>query len=211
MPAPKEGHPRQCRAKSQVTRRRCRRWALVGKLYCQFHGGRRGATNRTGRFKLPSFYSKYLGPKLSERVAELLTRPHSEQVSLYEELAVARATACEALKLSQPLFDEEQSSQLKSETKALMMQTLAQAMSSVKDLVVAAAKIEKDSDTTVSIKVMNLVVQQIVIAINDVCGTDNLALAEAIAKAIDERVRLPLNERMNPTIQLRITESADNT
>ena len=160
--------------------------------------------NRTGKRRLPSFYSKYLGPKLSERVAELLARSHDEQVSLYEELAIARSTACEALRLAQPLFDEGQADKLKPQTKALMVQTLHQAMSNVKEMVLAAAKLEKEAETKVSMKVVNLVVQQIVIAINDVCGTENRAIAEALAKAIDDRVRLPLNERVSPTVDLKV-------
>lgn len=156
---------------------------------------------------MPGFYSKYLGPKLSERVRELVDVPHDEQISLYQELAVARATACEALKLAQPLYDEKTAKKLTPETKSLMIQTLGQAMSEVKDLVMAASKLEKDAGDKVSMKVINLIVMQIVFAINDVCGTENLALAEAIAKTIDERVRLPLNDRLNPTIKVRIGDA----
>lgn len=151
---------------------------------------------------MSAFYSKHLGPKLSERVRELLDAPHDVQVSLYEELAVARASACEALKLAQPLFDEKM--ELSTETKSLIISTLGSAMTNVKDLVLAASKLEKEAGDKVSVKVINLVVMQIVLAINDVCGTENLALAEAIGKAIDERVRLPMNDKLNPTIRVQI-------
>lgn len=151
---------------------------------------------------MSAFYSKHLGPKLSERVRELLDAPHDVQVSLYEELAVARASACEALKLAQPLFDEKM--ELSTETKSLIISTLGSAMANVKDLVLAASKLEKEAGDKVSVKVINLVVMQIVLAINDVCGTENLALAEAIGKAIDERVRLPMNDKLNPTIRVQI-------
>lgn len=207
MPAPVgpyENHPRQCRATSHVTGKRCRRWALVGRKTCQFHGGRTGGI-RTRRLKLPGFYSRYLGPKLSERVAELMGKSHDEQVSLYEELAVARATACEALALAQPLFEPEQSAKLNAETKALMVQTLNQAMSSVKELVLAASRIEKDADDKVSLKVVNLIVQQIVVTINETCGTDQAPLAEAIAKAIDDRIRVPLSDKINPIVRVNVT------
>ena len=160
---------------------------------------------KTGKRRMSSFYSKHLGPKLSERVRELLNAPHDEQVSLYEELAVARASACEALKLAQPLFDE--TVKLDDETKALIISTLGTAMANVKDLVLAASKLEKEAGDKVSVKVINLVVMQIVLAINDVCGTENLALAEAIGKAIDERVRLPMNDKLNPVIRVRIGDA----
>lgn len=207
--APPDGHPRQCRSLSQVTRLRCKRWALRGSNHCQFHGGRRAASIycKTGRRRLPGFYSKYLGPKLSERVRELLDAPHDEQVSLYQELAVARASACEALRLAQPLFDDRQSAKLSPETKSLIIQTLGQAMSNVKDVVLAASRLEREAEDKVSMKVINLVVMQIVLAINDVCGTEHLALAEAIGKAIDERVRLPMNDKLNPVIRVRVGDS----
>ncbi len=204
--APPEGHPNQCKAKSQRTRQRCRRWALVTSDYCQFHGGRRAAALycKTGKNRLPRFYSKFLGPKLKERVEELLNAPHDEQVSLYEELAIARSNACQALKLAQPLFDDDLKVELAEETKSLMIQTLGQAMGEVKELVLAASKLEKEASDKVSLKVVNLIVMQIVLAINDVCGTEHLGLAEAISKAIDERVRLPLNDKINPVIKVRL-------
>ncbi len=151
---------------------------------------------------MSTFYSKHLGPKLSERVRELLDHPHDVQISLYEELAVARASACEAFKLCQPLWDDKVT--LKDETRALMIDTLGTAMTNVKELVLAASKLEKDAGDKVSVKVINLVVMQIVMAINDVCGTEHLALAEAIGRSIDERVRLPMNEKLNPTIRVQI-------
>ena len=211
--APPEGHPNQCKAKSQRTRQRCRRWALVTSEYCQFHGGRRAAVFycKTGKNRLPRFYSKFLGPKLKERVEELLNAPHDEQVSLYEELAIARSNACQALKLAQPLFDDDDlKGKLTDEIKSLMIQTLGQAMGEVKDLVLAASKLEKEAGDKVSLKVVNLIVMQIVLAINDVCGSEHLGLAEAIGRAVDERVRLPLNDKINPVIKVRLG-SAHNT
>jgi len=210
--APPEGNPRQCQAMSRVTRKRCRRWALRGTNNCQFHGGRnaqRALNQRNNKRRLPVFYQKYLGPKLSERIHDLMDKPHDEQVSLYEELALSRASACEALLLAQPLFDDKMSKKLSPEIKALILQTLNESMKNVKDLVLAASKLEKESGDKVSIKVINLVVQQIIMAINDVCGIENMVMAQAIAKAIDERVRLPLNDKMNPTIHVNMLPTID--
>jgi len=206
MPAPPEGHERQCKARSRKTHRQCRRWALVGSNYCQFHGGRRARNPMLtkGKWRLPSFYSKHLGPTLKKRVEELLNKPHDEQVSLYHELSIARATACRALDLSKPLWDENQSKKLNPETKALLLTTVQQAMIHVKDLVVAASRLEKEAGEKVSIKVLNLIVMQICSAVNDVCGTENLELAKAIEKRINEKVRLPLNARTDAKIEVKI-------
>ncbi len=197
-------HPRRCHAIAK-SRKRCGRWALVTSDYCEFHGGRRSTHSKTGKRRLPSYYSKYLGPKLKDRIEELLNKPHDEQVALYEELALARATAAEALLLAAPLWDGTQSEKLNPDVRALMVQTLSQAMNNVKDLVLAASRIEKEAGDKVSIKVINLIVLQIISAINDVCGTENLDIAKAIEAAIEEKVRLPLNDRLNPKVNVQLT------
>ena len=206
--APPEGHERQCHSKSKVTRKRCRRWALVTSNYCQFHGGRRAsqAYSKKRGYNLPSFYSKYLGPKLKTRIEELMARPHTEQITLFEELAISRSAACEALKLSQPLFDG-RAETLSPELKSLMVQTLGQAMDNVKVMVLAASKLEKDAGDTISIRVLNLVVMQIVSAVNEVCGTEHLDIAQAIADAIDSNVRLPLNNALASVITVEIDDN----
>jgi len=200
--APPDGHKNQCQARSSVTRNRCRRWALRGSSYCQFHGGRR--SREVVRKRLPGFYSKYLGPKLKDRIEELLAQPHEAQLSLYEELAIARTSACEAIKLTAPLWDERQSKELTTEVKALMITTLGQAMTNVKELVLSAAKIEAAHKDKVSIKVINLIVYQIAMAVNEVCGTEHQSIAEAIVEAIDEKVRLPLNDKLAPNIKVTL-------
>jgi len=150
------------------------------------------------------FYSKYLGPKLTELVRANLNEPHDEQVNLYQELAITRSMACEAIKLAQPLFDDEQRKLLNAETQAMIFGTLQSAMSAVKELVLAAARIEKDSKDKVSLKVINLIVAQIIESVNQECGTENEALAEAIAKKIHDKVRVPINDKINPVIEINM-------
>jgi len=108
------------------------------------------------------------------------------------------------------LFDPEVSKKLTPEVKALILQTLSESLKNVKELVLAASKLEKESSDKVSIKVINLIVQQIIMAINDVCGVENMAIAEAIAAAIDERVRLPLNDKLNPKIHINVLPTIDS-
>jgi hypothetical protein len=164
---------------------------------------------KKGVYPLPKFYSKYLGPKLKDKIQELLEAPHDEQIALYEELAIARSNACQALKLAQPLWDEKQSKKLEPETKALILSTVNDAMDHVKDMVLAASRVEKDAADKVSVKVLNLVVMQIVYAINDVCGTENLKIAQAIERAIDERVRLPMNSQLASRLVVTVGEDGD--
>lgn len=156
---------------------------------------------------MPAFYSKFLGPTLGARVHEILQQSHDEQMSLYEEVAMTRIAAQEAIKLSAPLFDEETAAKLSVETKALMAETLRSAMDGVKEMVVAASKIENAAHDRVSLKVVNLIVYQIVCAVHEACGDEHVDLAQAIAKLIDERVRLPMNDKVDPTIHVNFLES----
>lgn len=138
---------------------------------------------------------------------EILQQSHDEQLSLYEEIAMTRIAAQEAIKLSAPLFNEETAAKLPSETKALMVETLSSAMDNVKEMVVAASKVENAAHDRVSLKVVNLIVYQIVCAVHEACGDEHMALAEAIAKLIDERVRLPMNDQVDPTIHVNFLEA----
>jgi hypothetical protein len=150
-----------------------------------------------------SFYSSVLGPKLSQRLLELVSRPHEEQVNLYEELALARSNAMEALQLAQPLYDE-RAKKLTEETKSMMVATVGQALAYVRDMVLAASRIEKDAENKVSIKVVNLIIMQVVEVIRAACGKENAAIADVIAKAITKKIYEPLNNKLNPTVKVRV-------
>ena len=203
---PHPDHPRRCKGRSRVRNKRCKTWALQGSDYCHFHNGRRSLAYqfKKGIYPVGGFYSKYLGPRLTEMVRQNLNEPHDEQVALYQELAITRSMACEAIKLAQPLFDDDMRSKLDTETTAMIFSTLQNAMSSVKDLVLAAARIEKDSKDKVSLKVINLIVAQIINAVNQECGTENEELADAIGKRINDKVRLPMNDKINPVIEIEM-------
>lgn len=153
---------------------------------------------------MPGFYGKYMGPRLAEAVTEMLHASHDEQVSLYEELAVTRAAAQRALALCSPLFDDDTCAKLAPETKALMAQMLRSAMDSVRDMVLAASRVEKDAGDRVSLKVVNLIIKQVLNVIRETCGArGNATLADAIEQAIDERVRLPLADA-EPVVRINL-------
>jgi len=133
-----------------------------------------------------------------------MSASHDEQVSLYEELAVTRASAQKALALCQPLFDAELEAKLVPETKALMLQMMHTAMNGVRDMVTAAARVESMANDRVSIKVIDLIVKQIIAAVYDVCGHENAVLAEAIEASINDRVRLPLMDKDTPTLKINL-------
>jgi len=163
-----------------------------------------------GERKLSDFYSECLGPVLSDKVRELLDNPHDEQISLYNELQIARALYGESLKLVQPLFEPRNGQErLTTEIKALILQTVEGASKEVKDLCLAQSKIEKESSDKVSMRVVEIIIFRIMAAINDICGVDNMAIGNEIKRAIDERIRLPLSNKFNPTIQVNLLEAGE--
>lgn len=175
--APPEGHERQCHAKSRVTKNRCRKWALTGRDYCQMHGGRRALVQRRG---MPTHYTKHLGKTLRARIEELTDEAHHEQVNLYEELAITRVILENAIVLAEPAL---MNNEMEPAIKVLAMEALGAAVGNVKDLVVAAAKIENDTREKVSVRVLDLFVLQVLRAIYRACDDP------AVALRIEEEMR----------------------
>jgi len=189
--SPPEGSPRQCHARSMHTRQRCRKWALKGRDFCQFHGGRREVVSEKGLGK----YGRHLGKTLRAQLAELASSPHHEQVELYEELALTRLAALDAIKL----WEAAQKSKV-DETKALAVSCLHDAMTRVREMCLAVTRIEKDSEDKVSLRVVDLLILQVVRAVHRVCQDDELA--GKIEEEIHNTVRMPTTDDTTPGTDL---------
>lgn len=202
---PPPDHPRRCQAKSRRRQSRCQRWALKGSKYCQFHGGRRTESRGTN---IPRIYSKYLGKTLKEELEAFLGQSHHQQVSVYEELAISRVAAAQALRLAEPVLTND--IKLKPETVALALSCLRDAMNNVRDMVVAAAKIEALATDKISIRYLDTFLTQIIRAIYIACGDED-GIAEVIEQEIRENVRLPivsdLGTDSTPSTVLEMDES----
>jgi len=163
---------------------------------------------RSGERSLSDFYAECLGPVLSDKVRGLLDSPHDEQVSLFNELAHARANYGESLRLAR-LLHEEGNEKLTLEAKALLIQTMTDAAKEVKDLTLAASRIEKEAQDKVSPRVIGIILTRVMMAINDVCGTEHIDIAVAIKQTIDRRIRSPLCQRIDPVIQVNLLDAGE--
>lgn len=94
--APPIDAPYRCQAKRK-SGKPCMQYALKGSNYCQFHGGRRPAGTRINH--LPRIYSRVLNKTLGDLFEEFLNQDPSEQITLFEELALMRATSLDAIRL----------------------------------------------------------------------------------------------------------------
>lgn len=179
--APPPDHPRRCHGKIRRKHKRCGKWALKGRNYCQFCGGRSGRYSRV--IKLPRFYAKELTGTLQEYVeASLGAAPH-EQLNLFEELAIMRAAAAETV----ALFAAAQQSK-DSDTRAAAAMLMQEALKHVVATCESAARIEAGSKDKISIHNIAHVVQQIVRIAYAVFGDE--AEVKSFERQIRENVKI---------------------
>lgn len=177
---PDADSPYRCQAHLSRTRRRCQRWALKGRKFCQFHGGRRALARR---HVLSKYFLQNFGSTLREKILELSKAPHHEQVSLHEELALTRVAADQAVQLAGIALDKGDA-----DTKNLAIQCMIEALGNVKEMALAVSKIERDIEDKVSLKVIDLFIMQIMKCIQSAVDED---VAQHIEQLIHKNVRLP--------------------
>ncbi len=182
---PPDDHERRCQSNSRHTHEQCRRWALKGSRFCQFHGGRGGKVRKTG---LAGFYSSQCRPTLKKLLDDLTGLPHHKQMQLNEELALARVTALNAVKLADAAFESGDRKSM-----ALAIPLLQDALMFVKDMCLAVSKIEAMMEDKVSLTVVDLYVTQIVRVISKHVTEE---VAERIATDIRENVKVPVDGAM---------------
>lgn len=178
---PPSGQEFRCQA---LTRRgpQCNCYRKKDRLYCQFHGGNRKQVSTRNM----GIYSKHLGETLSRQLDQLLGEPVHEQIALYEELALARIQALDAAKL----YELSLGPRVTAETKAMAAGVLSEAMSKVRDMAMAISRIERETEDKVSVRVIGMIVNQVVRAVQSVTG-ENAELFAQLEEAIRKTVRLP--------------------
>lgn len=148
------------------------------------------------RTNLPRFYCQKLGPTLRNKIEELLGTSHDDQVNVYEELALMRIAAAQAVKLAEPAL---MGNNVNDATKRLAISLMGDALAEVREFVITAARIEREANGRVSVRVINLFVLQVIRAIYRACG-ENKELAERIETEINATVRLPTDTNADPNV-----------
>jgi len=137
------------------------------------------------RVKPTTFYGKHLGPTLKAALEELIEKPHYEQVQIYEELALSRAIAAKALAISSAALENG----LNANTAIAVAKD---ALNHVRDMVVAASRIETSAADKISISVLDLFITQILRIIKKACEDHGaIHIAEIIESQVREHVKLP--------------------
>jgi hypothetical protein len=187
---PADDDPHRCTAMNRRKFQRCHRWAMLGKKVCRSHGGRRQKMIRMSR--VPMLYSKYLGKTLREKMEGLLCAPSHEQVSLYEELALARTGLIDCIVMYEAC-NGEKAAEIDQQTRRLATACMMEAVDRVKELVLAVSNVEKAREDKVSVTVVDLFLSQVIRAIYDCLKTEpnGNEMAIIIEKSIRDNVRLP--------------------
>lgn len=134
-----------------------------------------------------------------------MEQPHHEQINLYEELALTRTCAAEAVSLAGAALDPQNGAEVSDSTKQLAISLMHDALARVKEFVVAASKIESISTEQVSVGVVDLFVLQVLRAVYRVCGKDNEDIAIRIEEEVARSVKLPF-QGTDPNVTLEGTD-----
>jgi len=174
---PPEDSPYRCQAKRRCGEQ-CKRWALKESSYCQFHGGRGNSRTRTDH--LPAFYAKRLTKTLQAAIEEQLEQAPHEQLQLFEELALMRVYARDAVILYNAAVDKG-SEELRLSAGALM----AQVLGDVAKMCQSASNVSLAGKDKVSIHNIEYVVGQIVRILYQTLDDED-------AQRVEERIRSDL-------------------
>lgn len=197
-PAFDKNHPRRCQAKLKAGRK-CGNWALRGIDYCKFHGGAaikalRDKTSvtqpRPKDMARLRFYSKRLGPKLEEFVAQCIEQPETEQLQLFEELALMRSLAGEAIGLFSAASELPEANPKRHElilNAGMVMQT---ALEQVRVMAKTAADINALSKDKFSVHALHDVKMQLLRIVDVAFGHDTEGL-KTFADLVETQLRLP--------------------
>lgn len=197
---PSEDSPRRCLGTSRLTGEQCKRWALRGVTRCQRHGGRmqQKAQQGHGRVEyMPGWYRDALGPTIAEALDKLTCGSASEQLQLFEELALMRHAAQDAVKLyaAAQRVTGDNALSVRTEAAAIMQAQLRE----VAKICESAARVDAMAKDKFSIHAVQLLINQMV----RICAQvfkDHEDLVKTFERRIREEVKLPTSDAVGTSI-----------
>ena len=149
---------------------------------CKYH---KRASPNTQVSRLHAVYKKYLGPKLSEAIAQATGVSPDEQVAVYHEIALLREMAGQHVALFSAAYES-------GNVNATLAagELMREALAVVVDTCSKAAKIQEKQRDQFSIHDLKYVVDQLMI-IHSSIAKDQPELAKAFADAVEKELILP--------------------
>lgn len=229
-------HPRRCQAIRRSTGKPfCRRWSVKGRKYCYKHNGRKKigpALSQGSRQFVSRFYKDSLGPTLTSYLKQINKSSPKELVDLREEVSIARNAAGvyvegyslvkEWLHNNEEIYKstegktkeqiEEHQNVLQAVRKKhiVLADQVIDAMERVGVMCEKAATIYSKYAETFDIEQLQLFVNQFVRTMYQVCGDENVKIAEKLEKEIHSNLRLPSTSTTVSGSNLKVDELLSN-
>lgn len=147
------------------------------------------------------FYRKYMAPTLEAAVSEMLECTPDEQINLYEELALVRTMAAEAVTLYSAAIESKRD-ELK-EAATIMMRD---ALNEVRIMCATAAQVEGSRKDNVSPRELKHIVSQLIRIMHVVCGEENIDIARRFEEAVSTELKILTDASgtdLDPTQEVR--------
>ena len=170
--------------------KQCKTPAMEGFLYCREHVTQ-GLYRNT--VKMPGIYDRVLTRTLAESIAALQAEPPAKQMQIFDELALMRDVAAEAVKLYSVAREAaaQQPDNMKLTEQVLSTgAVMREHLNEVVRLAEVAGRIEQQAKDKISIPQLYFFVDQLVHAIYVALDGD-VVLAKQIERTIKETVLLP--------------------
>lgn len=198
-------HPRCCKATALNTGLQCRTPAMRDSDFCRIHQFR--VSSKNGYVRLPRRY-KIISKTLQQRLEEL-EEDSASQLELREELNLYRASADDAILMYQTAIEIREAAETKLEAAEqnerdgllaakqaadTLVERAASVMRSVlrevRECALDAAKIETMAKGNFTVSSVRSIVTQISRIMYEVCGEDNLEIAEEFDRRLNEKVKI---------------------
>jgi hypothetical protein len=151
---PHEDHQRRCQG-IRYCGVQCRRWAIRGSNFCQFHGGRRSPKYWSQH--VSRFYKRALTQTLTDALQQSLELKPDDQFNLMEELALMRQVASQYVTVYGAALESGKQDLILSSG-----ELMALALNQVANICKLAASVHSEQKDKFSIHDLNYVIEQII-------------------------------------------------
>lgn len=177
---PPDCHPNRCQGKKRkhFPPQQCKKVALRGKYFCQFHAGRTPNSPNRSFDAVMSIYAKNASPRLKELLEQVKT---PERRSLDDEIDLARAMVDRSLKIFEVTCIT-QADKASSELKVAAVSNLRQAIALVTETAYKSSKIRVQEEAVLDAEQLKMFVEMVTNLIEQCVEShrDKVALIEGL-------------------------------
>lgn len=187
---------------------RCKKWAMKGTDRCNSkRHQRRGYQYKVGVKHLPKFYGRVMTQTLRERIDASLSATHDEQIELYEELAIMRESAAEAVRLWSFAMAQLEKARAEGRDASKLVgmvedaaDLMAKHLEHVKEYALAIARVRSMTKDKLTLHTLYGVVHQVTRLMYEVCGEENEVLARELEHRLRVDIVIPTDGREGTTL-----------